>query len=242
MFSNGKFKNVVAMYSDKESCPIHTGDTFSKTYTLLPLGTSTKNWIALEDTYTKTSSNLASTVCSTSGNPEDRNVFAIYVSYYVKVKLLASVMGGDVSLKLPFTLMHACTEFNTGTLTRVVVEINKTEYSTTTQPNLEPSDARANTENAINNPPRRPSTLEFSRQEDIPSTANVTAEAPKKQPQNLDEILPVTKEETYCKMSSKQNGAKNNNMSVEMIEIAQEEHRGFYNLKALCCFKTYDSS
>ncbi|XP_076259254.1 phosrestin-2 isoform X2 [Rhynchophorus ferrugineus] len=119
MFSNGKFKNVVAMYSDKESCPIHTGDTFSKTYTLLPLGTSTKNWIALEDTYTKTSSNLASTVCSTSGNPEDRNVFAIYVSYYVKVKLLASVMGGDVSLKLPFTLMHACTEFNTGTLTRV---------------------------------------------------------------------------------------------------------------------------
>ncbi|XP_030764416.1 arrestin homolog [Sitophilus oryzae] len=119
MFSNGKFKNVVAIYSDKESCPIHTGETVTKTYTLLPLNTSTKNWIALEDTYTKSSSNLASTVCSSSGNSEDRNVFAIYVSYYVKVKLLASVMGGDVSLKLPFTLMHTCTDYNSETLTRV---------------------------------------------------------------------------------------------------------------------------
>lgn len=37
---------------------------------------------------------------------EERNVFAIYVSYYVKVKLALSGMGGEVSLKLPFILGH----------------------------------------------------------------------------------------------------------------------------------------
>lgn len=37
---------------------------------------------------------------------DERNVFAIYVSYYVKVKLALSGMGGEVSLKLPFILGH----------------------------------------------------------------------------------------------------------------------------------------
>lgn len=67
----------------------------------------TKNWIALEDSYSKTGASLASTVLS-NNTPEDRNVFAIYVSYYVKVKLTFSAMGGDLSLKLPFTLTHSC--------------------------------------------------------------------------------------------------------------------------------------
>ncbi|KAL1490953.1 hypothetical protein ABEB36_011621 [Hypothenemus hampei] len=126
MFSNGKFKNVVALLNDKESCPIINGSTFHKTYTLLPLNSTTKNWIALEDTYTKSTSSLASTVCSVTGNPEDRNVFAIYVSYYVKVKLLVSVMGGDVSLKLPFTLMHTCNDYDGETLTKVkTIEIDQ---------------------------------------------------------------------------------------------------------------------
>ncbi|TMW41241.1 hypothetical protein DOY81_013679, partial [Sarcophaga bullata] len=42
------------------------------------------------------------------GNPthDERNVFAIYVSYYVKVKLTLSGMGGELSLKLPFMLIH----------------------------------------------------------------------------------------------------------------------------------------
>lgn len=37
---------------------------------------------------------------------DDRNVFAIYVSYYIKVKLILSAMGGEVVLKLPFILGH----------------------------------------------------------------------------------------------------------------------------------------
>ncbi|KAH8306601.1 hypothetical protein KR018_009011, partial [Drosophila ironensis] len=40
------------------------------------------------------------------GSSEERNVFAIYVSYYVKVKLTLSGMGGELSLKLPFVLVH----------------------------------------------------------------------------------------------------------------------------------------
>ncbi|KAM7348216.1 beta-arrestin-1-like isoform 1-T2 [Cochliomyia hominivorax] len=45
---------------------------------------------------------------TTTGNPtnDERNVFAIYVSYYVKVKLTLSGMGGELSLKLPFMLVH----------------------------------------------------------------------------------------------------------------------------------------
>lgn len=37
-------------------------------------------------------------------NIDEKNVFAIYVSYYVKVKLSLSGMGGEVTLKLPFIL------------------------------------------------------------------------------------------------------------------------------------------
>ncbi|XP_033321789.2 phosrestin-2 isoform X1 [Megalopta genalis] len=110
MFSNGKFKNVVARLSSQEGCPIVSGSTVKRTYTLRPMKGSTKNWIALEDSYTKAGANLASTVVCPGSSPDDRNVFAIYVSYYVKVKLLISAMGGEVSLKLPFTLMHTNTD------------------------------------------------------------------------------------------------------------------------------------
>lgn len=71
---------------------------------------TTKNWIALEDSYNKNGASLASTVICNSNTAEDRNVFAIYVSYYVKVKLSVSAMGGELSLKLPFVLAHSCRE------------------------------------------------------------------------------------------------------------------------------------
>ncbi|KAF5270285.1 hypothetical protein FQA39_LY08396 [Lamprigera yunnana] len=112
MFSNGKFKNVVAAAIDKGDCPITSGSILTKTYNLTPTKSTTKNWIALEDSYTKTGTSLASTVTNSCESAQDRNVFAIYVTYYVKVKLIVSVMGGEVSLKLPFTLMHTCNEFD----------------------------------------------------------------------------------------------------------------------------------
>ncbi|CAB3257318.1 unnamed protein product [Arctia plantaginis] len=105
MFSNGKFKNVVALV--KGSDTVMPGQTHTDTYIVTPHRGITKNWIALEDSYSKTGASLASTVIC-NNTPEDRNVFAIYVSYYVKVKLTFSAMGGDLSLKLPFILTHSC--------------------------------------------------------------------------------------------------------------------------------------
>ncbi|XP_031769898.2 arrestin homolog isoform X2 [Galleria mellonella] len=106
MFSNGKFKNVVASVKCIGT-RVRPGQRLTETFNLLPDRGVTKNWIALEDSYSKTGASLASTVvCSNS--PEDRNVFAIYVSYYVKVKCILSKMGGDLSVKLPFILTHSC--------------------------------------------------------------------------------------------------------------------------------------
>lgn len=108
MFSNGKFKNVVALIDSREECPIRPGAALDRYYTMSPARGVTKNWIALEDSYMRSSSSLASTVVCNS--PEERNVFAIYVSYYVKVKLLVGTMGSKISVKLPFTLLPSHVE------------------------------------------------------------------------------------------------------------------------------------
>ncbi|XP_063244816.1 arrestin homolog [Bacillus rossius redtenbacheri] len=110
MFSNGKFKNVVALVNSQGECPLGPGSSLSKTYTLHPAKGATKNWIALEDSFSKAVASLASTVTCASDSPEDRNVFAIYVSYYVKVKLLVGAIGGELALKLPFTLTHSSSD------------------------------------------------------------------------------------------------------------------------------------
>jgi len=53
-------------------------------------------------------SRLTSTLASTTlkSAPNERHFFAIYISYYVKVRLVVSGVGGDVSAKLPFVLMR----------------------------------------------------------------------------------------------------------------------------------------
>ncbi|XP_066595151.1 arrestin homolog isoform X2 [Prorops nasuta] len=110
MFTNGKFKNVVAALSSQDGCPIVPGGSLKQTYSIKPVKSCTKNWVALEDSYTKAEAFLSSTIKCPGNSPEDRNVFAIYVSYYVQVKLIITAMGfpnGVVSLKLPFTLMHS---------------------------------------------------------------------------------------------------------------------------------------
>lgn len=58
MFSNGKFKNVVAMVRPKDDCPVCPGHSLDRTYTLQPSKGATKNWIALEDSYSKSGSAL----------------------------------------------------------------------------------------------------------------------------------------------------------------------------------------
>lgn len=90
----------------------------SVTHTL-PFAGTTKNWIAVEGALFSSnsadpSSSAYNSKLATSAprgmlsapatSAEEKNVFAIYVSYYVKVKLILSSMGGEVSLKLPFVL------------------------------------------------------------------------------------------------------------------------------------------
>jgi hypothetical protein len=122
MFSNGKFKNVVASVNSRQDCPINPGSSVRHSYTLYPTKGSTKNWIALEDSYSRAGANLASTVArgqsavasmpplpsnggTTGSNDPERNVFAIFVTYYCKVKLIVGAMNSEVSVKLPFTLL-----------------------------------------------------------------------------------------------------------------------------------------
>lgn len=89
MFSNGKFKNVIGQVTTREGCPVEPGFSLSRNYTLKLERSTTKNWIAVEDAPNgaKVDGNLSPTVFCTAPttSSEDRNVFAIYVSYYVKV-------------------------------------------------------------------------------------------------------------------------------------------------------------
>ncbi|XP_042237011.1 arrestin homolog [Homarus americanus] len=91
MFSNGKFKNIVATMDSTEGCPITSGATLSRQFELQPARGTIKNWIALEEFYDRESA-LASSV--TRPDAEERNVFAIYVSYYVKVRMKGREGGG----------------------------------------------------------------------------------------------------------------------------------------------------
>ncbi|ROT75008.1 putative phosrestin-2-like [Penaeus vannamei] len=122
MFSNGKFKNVVAVIDTTEGCPVSSGSGLKRQFQLTPARGAIKNWIALEEFYDRESA-LASTVAR--ADPQEKNVFAIYVSYYIKVKLFTSAIGGEVSVKVPFKLMRLH-PVDTDTPTNVLPEEPKT--------------------------------------------------------------------------------------------------------------------
>ncbi|XP_046437037.1 phosrestin-2-like [Daphnia pulex] len=105
MFSNGKFKNTIAVSEEMDGLPLTGGNTLDRKYclTLMENGGG-RHWVALEDRYGRLTSTLASTTLKSA--PNERHFFAIYISYYVKVRLVVSGVGGDVSTKLPFVLMR----------------------------------------------------------------------------------------------------------------------------------------
>lgn len=113
MFSNGKFKNIVAEADVQKQ--VGSNENFHFSYPMLPVRGATKNWIAVEGALFNSSSShdtnlialnsrLASSAPRGPQSHDEKNVFAIYVSYYVKVKLSLGSMGGEMSLKLPFIL------------------------------------------------------------------------------------------------------------------------------------------
>ncbi|XP_075438910.1 beta-arrestin-2-like, partial [Ascaphus truei] len=103
LFSTAQYKCPVSQAElDDQVTP---SSTFCKVYTLTPLLSSNreKRGLALDGKLKHEDTNLASSTIVKEGSSKE--VLGILVSYRVKVKLVVS-RGGDVSVELPFVLMH----------------------------------------------------------------------------------------------------------------------------------------
>ncbi|XP_015686469.1 S-arrestin-like, partial [Protobothrops mucrosquamatus] len=94
---------------------VQPNSKLTKTMTVLPLlaNNRVKKGIALDGKLKDEDTNLASTTIIKDGI--DRTVLGILVAYKIKVKLTASGLLGDftssdVSMELPFRLMHPMQE------------------------------------------------------------------------------------------------------------------------------------
>ncbi|KAM4620814.1 arrestin, beta 2a isoform 3-T3 [Polymixia lowei] len=103
LFSTAQYKCPVAQVEAEDQ--VSASSTFCKVYTLTPTldKNREKRGLALDGKLKHEDTNLASsTIVKDVTNKE---VLGILVSYRVKVKLVVS-RGGDVSVELPFVLMH----------------------------------------------------------------------------------------------------------------------------------------
>ncbi|XP_029374518.1 arrestin, beta 2a isoform X5 [Echeneis naucrates] len=103
LFSTAQYKCPVAQLEADDQ--VSSSSTFCKVYTLTPTldKNREKRGLALDGKLKHEDTNLASsTIVKDITNKE---VLGILVSYRVKVKLVVS-RGGDVSVELPFILMH----------------------------------------------------------------------------------------------------------------------------------------
>ncbi|XP_060888092.1 arrestin red cell-like [Labrus mixtus] len=103
LFSTAQYKCAVAQVeAENQVCP---SSTSCQVYTLTPsLGTNReKRGLALDGKLKHEDTNLASSTIVKEG--ANKEAMGILVSYRVKVKLVVS-LGGDVSVELPFVLMH----------------------------------------------------------------------------------------------------------------------------------------
>uniref|UniRef100_F6UUG3 Beta-arrestin-2 n=1 Tax=Ornithorhynchus anatinus TaxID=9258 RepID=F6UUG3_ORNAN len=103
LFSTAQYKCPVALVEQDDQ--IAPSSTFCKVYTLTPLlaDNREKRGLALDGKLKHEDTNLASSTIMREGAIKE--VLGIIVSYRVKVKLVVS-RGGDVSVELPFVLMH----------------------------------------------------------------------------------------------------------------------------------------
>uniref|UniRef100_A0A3B5BAG0 Beta-arrestin-1 n=1 Tax=Stegastes partitus TaxID=144197 RepID=A0A3B5BAG0_9TELE len=100
LFNTAQYKCPVAT---EESDVVAPSSTFCKVFTLTPFlaNNREKRGLALDGKLKHEDTNLASSTLREGANKE---ILGIIVSYKVKVKLVVS--RGDVSVELPFTLMH----------------------------------------------------------------------------------------------------------------------------------------
>ncbi|KAK3550424.1 hypothetical protein QTP86_025155 [Hemibagrus guttatus] len=103
LFSTAQYKCPVAQLEADDQ--VSSSSTFCKVYTLTPTlnNNREKRGLALDGKLKHEDTNLASSTIVKEGC--NKEVLGVLVSYRVKVKLVVS-RGGDVSVELPFVLMH----------------------------------------------------------------------------------------------------------------------------------------
>lgn len=104
--SDGQIKNVHGIGSGVTKNWIAVEGSHSTSYAQSSLILSQQDSTIDSSEHSQDNLKIASSAPRGPQTFEDRNVFAIYVSYYIKIKLTLSGMGGEVSLKLPFILGH----------------------------------------------------------------------------------------------------------------------------------------
>ncbi|XP_034532897.1 arrestin red cell-like [Notolabrus celidotus] len=141
LFSTAQYKCAVARVEAEHQ--VSPSSTSCQVYTLTPtLGTNReKRGLALDGKLKHEDTNLASSTIVKEG--ANKELMGIHVSYRVKVKLVVS-LGGDVSVELPFVLMHPKPAEQPGSRPEPValeaaahVDMNLIELDTNTSPPAE---------------------------------------------------------------------------------------------------------
>lgn len=102
--TNTHFSSVVSSIETYEGCPVIPNSRFSKTIVITPLPLSARG-VALEgNSHDEDVSLASSTMMSATTALSD--ILGIIVSYSLRVKLNCGSLGGDLSIDLPFKLMH----------------------------------------------------------------------------------------------------------------------------------------
>uniref|UniRef100_A0A3Q1ARC6 Beta-arrestin-1 n=1 Tax=Amphiprion ocellaris TaxID=80972 RepID=A0A3Q1ARC6_AMPOC len=103
LFNTAQYKCPVAI--EESDDVVAPSSTFCKVFTLTPFlaNNREKRGLALDGKLKHEDTNLASSTLLREG--ANKEILGIIVSYKVKAKLVVS-RGGDVSVELPFTLMH----------------------------------------------------------------------------------------------------------------------------------------
>eukprot|EP00088_Acartia_fossae_P007548 TRINITY_DN13551_c0_g1_i2.p1 TRINITY_DN13551_c0_g1~~TRINITY_DN13551_c0_g1_i2.p1 ORF type:complete len:400 (-),score=83.22 TRINITY_DN13551_c0_g1_i2:621-1820(-) len=105
---NAHYSCKVARLESQDGCPLQSGASLNRTFTLKPLAQICQGvrGLCLDASLSKSQdeSNLASSSMSTTGNNND--LLGVIVSYSIKVKVILGGMGGELETDLPFKLVH----------------------------------------------------------------------------------------------------------------------------------------
>ncbi|XP_063871476.1 arrestin homolog [Scylla paramamosain] len=102
--TNTHFSSVVASIETYEGCPIIPNSRYSRTIVLTPLPLRAHG-VALEGNSQDEDASLASSTMMSAATALS-DILGIIVSYALRLKLNCGSLGGDLSIELPFKLMH----------------------------------------------------------------------------------------------------------------------------------------